>query len=63
MSWTCVGADETSLAFTSLINDDRVRGKLESDDFVAIKVQSESESYIQFAQICKCSAYTEYAIF
>lgn len=42
-----------STTFSLLINDDRIRTKLESDDFVAIKVQSDSESYKQFAQICE----------
>lgn len=38
-----------------MINSDSIRSKLESEDFVAIKVQSDSEAYIQFAQICKAS--------
>lgn len=42
-----------STAFTSIINDGKIRMKLESDDFVAIKIQSDSDAYIQFAQICK----------
>lgn len=32
---------------------DGVSEKLESDSFVAIKVQSDKEEYIQFAKICK----------
>lgn len=48
-----VGPDELSTAFATLVNDDRIRNKLESDDFVAIKVQSDSEAYTQFAQICE----------
>lgn len=52
------GTDELSTSFTSLINDDRVRAKLESDDFVAIKVESDSEAYKQFAQICKYSNFS-----
>lgn len=44
-----------STAFTKLINDEIVRSKLESEDFVAIKVQSDSEAYMQFAAICKVS--------
>lgn len=50
---TNAGADEASQAFTALINDDRIHGKLQGDKFVAIKVESESEAYTQFAQICK----------
>lgn len=50
-----IGTDEMSTAFTELINTDIVRTKLESDDFVAIRVQSDSEAYMQFAAICKVS--------
>lgn len=50
-----IGTDEMSTAFTELINNDIVRTKLESDDFVAIRVQSDSEAYMQFAAICKVS--------
>lgn len=38
-----------------MINTDAIRKELESEDFVAIKVQSDSEAYMQFAQICKAS--------
>lgn len=48
-----LGPDELSTAFATLVNDDRIRNKLESDDFVAIKVQSDSEAYTQFSQICE----------
>lgn len=50
-----IGTDEMSKAFTELINNDIVRTKLESDDFVAIRVHSDSEAYLQFAAICKVS--------
>ncbi|XP_055325108.1 UBX domain-containing protein 4 [Sitodiplosis mosellana] len=49
----CEGTDELSTAFTELINNEIVRTKLESDDFVAIRVQSDSEAYMQFAAIYK----------
>lgn len=49
------GNDESSIAFTAMINTDTIRKELESEDFVAIKVQSDSEAYMQFAQICKVS--------
>lgn len=54
------GSDELSTAFSDMVNNDVIRNKLESDDFVAIKVQSDSEAYIQFAQICKVSAHHFY---
>lgn len=38
-----------------MINNDTIRKELESENFVAIKVQSDSEAYMQFAQICKVS--------
>lgn len=50
-----IGTDELSAAFTELINSDVIRQKLESEDFVAIKVRSDGEAYMQFAQICKFS--------
>lgn len=52
---THTGSDESSQAFTAMINTDAIRKELESEDFVAIKVQSDSEAYMQFAQICKVS--------
>jgi len=47
------GTDELSQKLTSIINEDTVRTMLESTAFVAIKIQSESEAYMQFAQIYK----------
>lgn len=46
------GTDEASQKVTSLINEDVIRKTLESTSFVAIKIQSDSEAYVQFAQIC-----------
>lgn len=42
-----------STAMSLIVNDDKIRSKLESENFVAIKIQSDSEAYMQFAQICK----------
>lgn len=39
------------MKLTNFINDTRIREKLESSDFVAIKIQGESEAYMQFASI------------
>lgn len=36
-----------------LIDTESVRLELESSKFVAIRIQSDTESYTQFAQICK----------
>ncbi|KAI8120901.1 UBX domain-containing protein 4 [Lucilia cuprina] len=45
------GKDEATIKLGNFINDKRIREKLESDDFVCIKIESESESYMQFASI------------
>ncbi|XP_065360492.1 UBX domain-containing protein 4 [Calliphora vicina] len=45
------GKDEATIKLGNIINDKRIREKLESDDFVAIKIESDSESYMQFASI------------
>lgn len=47
------GSDELSNSLSSIVNDERIRLKLESDRFVAIKIQSDSPAYGQFAQLCK----------
>lgn len=39
---------------SAIINSERIRSKLGSDAFVAIRVTADSESYAQFVQICKC---------
>lgn len=45
------GKDDTSKNAAATVDDVAVSSKLESDDFVAIKLDSESEAYRQFAQI------------
>nr|CAD7438660.1 unnamed protein product [Timema bartmani] len=45
------GSDEASKDTATAINNLEVSAKLESDDFVAIKLDSGSEAYRQFAQI------------
>uniref|UniRef100_D3TPU2 UBX domain-containing protein 4 n=1 Tax=Glossina morsitans morsitans TaxID=37546 RepID=D3TPU2_GLOMM len=45
------GKDETTEKLSGFIDELAVREKLESDDFVAVKIQSESEAYMQFASI------------
>lgn len=47
-----LGTDDLSQKLTSIINEDSVKRELESNAFVAIKIQSDSEAYVQFAQIC-----------
>lgn len=37
---------------TELIDNELVTAQLESESFVAIKVQSDKEEYMQFAKIC-----------
>nr|CAD7397338.1 unnamed protein product [Timema cristinae] len=45
------GSDEASKDTATAINNLEVSSKLESDDFIAIKLDSGSEAYRQFAQI------------
>uniref|UniRef100_A0A1A9WCE7 UBX domain-containing protein 4 n=1 Tax=Glossina brevipalpis TaxID=37001 RepID=A0A1A9WCE7_9MUSC len=45
------GKDEATQKLSRFIDELAVREKLESDDFVAVKIQSESEAYMQFASI------------
>ncbi|XP_036338013.1 UBX domain-containing protein 4 [Rhagoletis pomonella] len=45
------GKDESTTKLTNFINSQKIREKLESDDFVAIKIESDSQSYMQFATI------------
>lgn len=47
------GQDEDSKQMTELISNESVSAKLESESFVAIRVQSDKEEYMQFAKICK----------
>ncbi|KAJ6643852.1 UBX domain-containing protein 4, partial [Pseudolycoriella hygida] len=47
------GTDELSKKLTAIIDEEDVRKCLESSCFVAIKIQSDSEAYVQFAQIYK----------
>lgn len=46
-----LGKDDASAKLGRFINDKNIREKLESDDFVAIKIEGDSESYMQFASI------------
>ncbi|XP_067612612.1 UBX domain-containing protein 4 [Eurosta solidaginis] len=45
------GKDESTQKLSNFVNDQRIREKLESDDFVAIKIESDSQAYMQFATI------------
>lgn len=38
---------------TDLINSEQIKQKLESDSFVAVKIESDKEEYMHFAKICK----------
>jgi hypothetical protein len=46
------GKDDASRNTASAVDDVAVSSTLESEDFVAIKIDSGSEAYTQFAQIC-----------
>lgn len=45
------GKDENSTKLSKFIDEPRVKSKLETDDFVAIKIESDSQAYMQFASI------------
>uniref|UniRef100_A0A034W169 UBX domain-containing protein 4 n=2 Tax=Endopterygota TaxID=33392 RepID=A0A034W169_BACDO len=45
------GKDESTQKLSNFINAQKIREKLESDDFVAIKIESDSQAYMQFATI------------
>lgn len=47
------GKDEISQQMTNLINSESVSSRLESSSFVAIRIQSDKEEYMQFAKICE----------
>lgn len=44
---------------TELINNDSVAARLESKSFVAIKIQSDKEEYMNFAKICEFSIFED----
>jgi hypothetical protein len=46
------GKDGASINAAATVDNVAVSSKLESDDFVAIKLDSGSEAYRQFVQIC-----------
>ncbi|XP_014092728.2 UBX domain-containing protein 4 [Bactrocera oleae] len=45
------GKDESTQKLSNFINAQKIREKLESDNFVAIKIESDSQAYMQFAKI------------
>lgn len=46
------GKDDASVNAAATVGNVAVSSKLESDEFVAIKLDSGSEAYRQFVQIC-----------
>jgi hypothetical protein len=46
------GKDDLSKSIAATIDSTAISSKLESEDFVVIKINSGSETYRQFAQIC-----------
>jgi len=46
------GKDGASINAAATVDNVAVSSKLESDEFVVIKLDSESEAYRQFVQIC-----------
>lgn len=47
-----IGKDDTSAEVAEAINASEVSCRLEQEDFVAIRLESGSETYRFFAQIC-----------
>lgn len=48
-----IGPNESSKQMAALIDSESIRRELESSKYVAIRIQSETEAYTQFADICK----------
>jgi hypothetical protein len=46
------GEDDSSKSMAATIDNTAVSSKLESEDFVVIRINSGSEAYRQFTQIC-----------
>jgi hypothetical protein len=46
------GEDDSSKSIAATVDNTAVSSKLESEDFVVIRINSGSEAYRQFAQIC-----------
>lgn len=54
---TKTGHNENSKAMAALIDTAAIRNELESSKYVAIRVQTETEAYTQFCQICKLNCF------
>jgi hypothetical protein len=50
-----LGSDENSAKIRGMLEDSKISHKLNTNDFVAIEINSDTESYMQFAQICEYS--------
>jgi hypothetical protein len=50
-----LGSDENSAKIRGMLEDSKISNKLNTNDFVAIEINSDTESYMQFAQICEYS--------
>lgn len=48
-----LGPDENSKELLALMNQPQISGQLDGANCVSIRIQSETESYTQFADICK----------
>jgi hypothetical protein len=46
------GTDELSKSIAATIDNTAISSKLESEDFVVVRLNSGSDAYRQFAQIC-----------
>lgn len=51
------GQDEMTAKLNRFLDDARVIRKLQTSDFVAVKIQGESETYAQFISLCEYSAH------
>lgn len=58
-----VGKDDTSARVAEAINATEVSCRLEQEDFVAIRLESGSETYRFFAQICILSCNVSYNLY
>lgn len=46
------GSDDKSVQITNIINNEAITNKLESENFVAIKIEANSVPHQQFSEIC-----------
>lgn len=62
LEYNGLGKDENSTKLSGLIDSEAVTSLLESEQFVAIKIESDKEEYNQFVKICELNIGTGHVI-